>query len=99
MKWRGNNVEITGAVASGRLSGYTRAVSDLPGGIGSAKELFERMAGREPAVGNGDSKSPTDRFFGPKGEIEVSFRPASGSGGPVVEIIDHNEETFEKVHF
>lgn len=79
-------------VGSGRLSGFARWVSELPGGSRGAQEVFRSLTGRIPGDGFTHWRSY-------RGYLEVVYRPTSATGGPVVEITNHVTKTLEWIHF
>jgi RHS repeat-associated protein len=96
--WLGTNVTIVGTKSTPRLRGYQEAVSELTGGLASAQSLYENLTGGQPDVSNLSSLAPTNVFIQP-GKIEVRFRPNSASGTPVIEVVNHADKTYEKIHF
>ena len=98
--WLGDPDSIIpgGKVHTGRIGGYDEATSDLTGGLSGAMEVFEALTGRKPTIDNPSSRAPTDSYI-EDSKIEVKFRPNSRTGTPVIEVIDHGAETYEKIHF
>ena len=94
----GKNLQDKGISGSGRLRGYNQAASDLPGGLDGAKKAFRDLTGRSPKIDDLKSRNPTDAYI-EAGKIEVHFRPSSKTGTPALEVIDHVNKTFEKIHF
>lgn len=91
--WIGNN-----PLGVHTKDGLKRATTDLPGGMKAAKDLFQQYAGRLPSQGSDASYlGPTDEYI--NGSTEVQFRPNSRTGTPVVEIIDRDKKTYERIHF
>ncbi len=97
-KWLGENIKIQGISGSGSTKGYTRATTDLPGGLRGAQEAFKALTGNMPRINDPQALAPTDVYI-ESGKIEVYFRPTSRSGSAVLEIIDHGSKTNEKIHF
>jgi hypothetical protein len=88
----GNRLKNVRIIKSGRLAGYLRGVTELPGGEAAARQTFQKLAGKIPG---GDF----DRVV--QGTKELVFRAASrsSSGSSAVEIIDHTSRTLEVIHF
>jgi len=78
-------------IHSGRLKGFTRGNTALPGGSQGARDLFRQLTGKEPS---GDF----DRAVLPDGR-EIVFRGISKSGPAKVEVVDHQQKFLEKISF
>ncbi len=96
--WIGKNLKGGGTVKSGRLKGYTEGSTDLQGGIKGAEDTFETLTGRRPNPYDPSSRAPTDQYI-EAGKLEVRFRPNSRTGTPALEVINHEKQTVEKIHF
>lgn len=78
-------------ISSGRLRGFVRGNTYLPGGNAAARELFARLSGRTP-------KPAFDRVVLPGGK-EVVYRATSRSGIPKLEVVNHVQKSLEKISF
>ena len=86
----GENARNVRTSGSGRLKGFTRADTDLPGGKKAATDLFESLAGKKPE-GNLERVVLEDQ------NLEVVFRVDDDK--VKVEVINHGLETHEKITF
>ncbi|MBA3247421.1 MAG: RHS repeat-associated core domain-containing protein [Pyrinomonadaceae bacterium] len=77
-------------ISSGRLKGYSRGNTEMPGGAQAAKDTFRQLTGRDPA-------GTFDRVV--QGGKEVVYRASSKSGPSKVEVVDHAQKFVEKISF
>ena len=87
----GNKLNYIRQIGSGRLKGYTRGNTELPGGLQGASDLFKRLAGRDP-LGDFDRVALSDGR-------EVVFRVSRKSSIPKIEIVDPSQQFLEKISF
>ena len=87
----GRNLDNVRRIATGRLRGFNRGNTELPGGESAAKALFQKLTGRAPA-------SNMERLTLGDGR-EIVYRGASKSGVPKIEIVDHQQKFLEKISF
>jgi RHS repeat-associated protein len=86
----GQGLKNVRQIGSGRLSGYLRGNTELPGGDQAARATFQQLTGRTPT-------GTFDRIV--QGGKEIVYRATSGSGQSKVEIIDHAQRFLEKISF
>jgi len=79
-----------GLLGSGRLAGYLRGNTTLPGGNQAARATFRQLTGRDPV-------GAFDRAV--QGGKEVVYRATSNSGQSKIEIVDHAQKFMEKISF
>jgi hypothetical protein len=86
----GQGLTNTRAVGSGRLAGYLRGNTTLPGGNQAARATFRQLTGRDPV-------GAFDRVV--QGGKEVVYRATGGSGQSKIEIVNHAQKFLEKISF
>jgi RHS repeat-associated protein len=86
----GRGLKNVRPIGSGRLAGFLRGNTILPGGAQAAKQTFRNLTGRDP-VGT------FERVV--QGGKEIVYRATSGSEVAKVEIVDHAQRFLEKISF
>ncbi len=87
----GRGLKSVREITSGRLKGFSRGNTELPGGTQGAKDLFKQLTGRNPRGG-------FDRTVLDDGR-EVLFRGSSKSGPSKIEVVNPKNKFLEKITF
>lgn len=87
----GQGLKNVREITSGRLKGFSRGNTELPGGTQGAKDLFKQLTGNNP-------KGGIDRIVLDDGR-EVLFRGSSKSGPSKIEVVNPNDKFLEKISF
>lgn len=77
-------------IGSGRLGGFLRGNTELPGGAQAAQQTFRQLTGRNP-VGT------FERVV--QGGKEIVYRASSSSDQAKIEIVDHAQRFLETISF
>ena len=87
----GQGLKNVRQINSGRLKGFIRGNTELPGGAQGARDLFRKLTGKEPSA-------DFDRVVLP-GSREVVFRSTNKSGTAKIEVVDYKQKFLEKITF
>ena len=87
----GQGLKNVREITSGRLKGFRRGNTELPGGTKAATNLFKQLTGKKP-------KGRFDRIVLKDGR-EVLFRSVSKSGSSKIEVVNPKNRFLEKISF